>query len=56
MQSRVYQKRYPDGTVVERTAYEVSVSKIELLDGGQTSVTAEAGSAVNTGAEGNGNG
>ena len=32
MQSRVYQKKLPDGTVSERTAYEVSVSKIELID------------------------
>ncbi len=32
MQSRVYQKKLPDGTVSERTAYEVSVSKIELVD------------------------
>ena len=31
MQSRVYQKKMPDGTAVERTAYEVSVSKIELV-------------------------
>ena len=46
MQSRVYQKRYPDGTVAERTAYEVSVSKIELLDGGQTSVSAGAAGNV----------
>lgn len=32
MQSRTYQKRLPDGSVSERTAYEVSVSKIELVD------------------------
>jgi len=29
MQSRAYQKRYEDGEVVEKTAYEVSVSRIE---------------------------
>ena len=37
MQSRVYQKKLPDGTVTERTAYEVSVSKIELVDAGTVS-------------------
>ena len=31
MQSRVYQKKQPDGTSVEKTAYEISVSKIELV-------------------------
>ncbi len=31
MQSRVYQKRIDDDTVIEKTAYEVSVSKIEQL-------------------------
>jgi single-stranded DNA-binding protein len=32
MQSRQYQKKYDDGaTVVEKTAYEVSVSKIDIL-------------------------
>ncbi len=29
-QSRVYQKQLPDGTVQERTAYEVSVSRLTL--------------------------
>jgi single-stranded DNA-binding protein len=29
MQSRVYQKRRDDGEVLEKTAYEVSVAKIE---------------------------
>jgi single-stranded DNA-binding protein len=32
MQSRAYQKKMPDGTISERTAYEVSVSKIELIE------------------------
>lgn len=32
MQSRVYQKRLSDTEVIEKTAYEVSVSKIELLN------------------------
>ena len=31
MQSRVYQKKLPDGTVLEKTAYEVSVAKIEFI-------------------------
>lgn len=31
MQSRTYQKKYDNGEIVEKTAYEVSVSKIELL-------------------------
>jgi hypothetical protein len=32
MQSRQYQKKYDDGaTIVEKTAYELSVSKIDLL-------------------------
>ena len=29
MQSRLYQKRYENGEVLEKTAYEVSISKIE---------------------------
>lgn len=29
MQSRAYQKRYENGDVIEKTAYEVSVSKVE---------------------------
>ena len=31
LQSRAYQKQMPDGTVVEKTAYEVSVGHLELL-------------------------
>ncbi|MCL2564904.1 MAG: single-stranded DNA-binding protein [Defluviitaleaceae bacterium] len=31
LQSRVYQKKYDNGTVVEKTAYEISISKIELV-------------------------
>lgn len=30
IQSREYQKKYPDGQVVEKTAYEVSISKMEI--------------------------
>lgn len=30
MQSRVYQKKQADGTVIERTAYEVSIAKMEF--------------------------
>ena len=33
LQSRAYQKQMPDGTVVEKTAYEVSVGHLELLEG-----------------------
>ena len=31
MQSRIYQKRMDENTVVEKTAYEVSVSKVERI-------------------------
>jgi len=31
LQSRIYQKKYDDGSVVEKTAYEISISKIELV-------------------------
>ena len=33
LQSRAYQKQLPDGNVVEKTAYEVSVGHLELLEG-----------------------
>ncbi|MCL2853958.1 MAG: single-stranded DNA-binding protein [Defluviitaleaceae bacterium] len=33
MQSRGYQKKYDDGSVEDRVAYEVSVSKIETVEG-----------------------
>lgn len=33
LQSRAYQKQMQDGTVVEKTAYEVSVGHLELIDG-----------------------
>lgn len=32
IQSRVYQKQLEDGAIEERTAYEVSVSKLDLID------------------------
>lgn len=32
LQSRAYQKQMPDGNVVEKTAYEVSVGHLEKLD------------------------
>lgn len=35
IQSRNYLKRYPDGTEEERTAYEVSVSRIEVVEDGE---------------------
>jgi primosomal replication protein N len=31
IQSREYQKRYPNGEVVDKVAYEVSVSKLEIV-------------------------
>ncbi len=34
VQSRNYQKKLPDDTVVTRTAYEVSANKIEVVDSG----------------------
>lgn len=34
IQSRVYQKQLEEGVVEERTAYEVSISKLELLQAG----------------------
>ena len=33
LQSRAYQKQMPDGNVIEKTAYEVSVGHLELIDG-----------------------
>ena len=39
LQSRAYQKQMPDGTVVEKTAYEVSVGHLELLGEDQTAQT-----------------
>lgn len=35
LQSRAYQKQMADGTVVEKTAYEVSVGHLELLEADQ---------------------
>ena len=32
MQSSIYEKSLPDGNVIERTAYEVSVSRLELCE------------------------
>ena len=32
LQSRAYQKQLPDGNVVEKTAYEVSVGHLELIE------------------------
>lgn len=32
LQSRIYQKKYDDGTVVDKVAYEVSVSKVEVAE------------------------
>lgn len=31
MQSRTYEKKMPDGTSIKKTAYEISVAKIELV-------------------------
>ncbi|HHY83567.1 MAG TPA: single-stranded DNA-binding protein [Clostridiales bacterium] len=35
IQSREYQKRYPNGEVVDKVAYEVSVSKMEVVHSGR---------------------
>ncbi|MCL2235380.1 MAG: single-stranded DNA-binding protein [Defluviitaleaceae bacterium] len=35
MQSRIYQKKHDDGSVVEKTAFEVSVSRIEIVSKGE---------------------
>ena len=45
LQSRVYQKQLPDGTVVEKTAYEVSVGHLELLNEAQQEAAVHAASA-----------
>ena len=39
LQSRGYQKQLADGTVVEKTAYEVSVGHLELLSDGPEGLT-----------------
>ena len=31
VQSRIYQKKYEDGTIEDRTAYEVSISSLEVI-------------------------
>ena len=33
VQSRNYEKKYEDGTVEQRVAYEVSVSNLEVVNG-----------------------
>ena len=38
MQSRLYQKRYDSGEILERTAYEVSISKIEPHTAGVSAI------------------
>ena len=35
LQSRAYQKQLTDGTVIEKTAYEVSVGHLELINDDQ---------------------
>ena len=42
LQSRAYQKQMPDGSVIEKTAYEVSVGHLELLDGAHNADPAQA--------------
>ena len=34
MQSRIYQKKFPNDEIVEKTAYEVSISKVDLVQEG----------------------
>ena len=50
MQSRIYQKKKDDGEVLEKTAYEVSVSKIEMSTGGNAS---EGNTSEGSASEGN---
>ena len=48
VQSRQYEKKYEDGTVVERVAYEVSISSLEVIDekDGEGTEEAETAQAV----------
>lgn len=51
VQSRKYEKKYEDGTVIEKVAYEVSISSLEVIeekDGEGTAVeeTEETAEAV----------
>lgn len=39
VQSRIYQKKYEDGTVEDRTAYEVSISSLEVIKEDDDTVT-----------------
>ena len=32
VQSRIYEKKFEDGTVEQRVAYEVSISNLEVID------------------------
>lgn len=41
IQSRKYQKKFQDGTVEDRVAYEVSISKIELNKDGSNTISDE---------------
>ena len=41
MQSRKYEKKYEDGTVIERVAYEVSISSLEVIDESEGEGTVE---------------
>ena len=50
VQSRNYQKRLDDDTVVTRTAYEVSVGKISIADDSAVSATETSESDVADGA------
>lgn len=50
LQSRAYQKQMPDGTVVEKTAYEVSVGHLELIGEKENDPAFQAVPTVNAGA------
>lgn len=43
LQSRPYQKQLPDGTILEKVAYEVSVSRLEPLQNGGVGSAIEEG-------------
>ena len=57
VQSRTYEKKYEDGTIEQRVAYEVSVGNLELIDAkdaegeGRTDEAIDIESAANENSE-----
>ena len=43
VQSRNYQKKNPDGSVIDRVAYEVSLAKLEVVEANKPEADAQAG-------------